>query len=155
VTNTEIWLAAYGRDHTSTSNRALHWICAPFVVVSLIGLLWSVPVPESLSKSSDVLNWGTLFLMAAVVYYFILSFSLAVGTLPFIVAVVATVAWLDRLDTALWLISACTLLIASCGQMIGHWLEGGRASLIRDLNYSMIGPLWILAAIYRRYGIPY
>lgn len=155
MTLVDKWLAAYEEGHTKHLNRALHWACVPVFIASLIGLLWSAPVPETFGRSSGVLNWGTLFIMAAVVYYFILSISLALGMLPFVLAVVLAISELNELETPLWLISAFGLGLAATGQFVGHLLEGGRASLIRDLHYVVIGPLWVLAAVYRRLGIPY
>ncbi len=149
------WLSAYDQGHTMFCNKVLHWACSPFFVASIIGLLWSLPIPQVFENSSTVLNWGTLFLMAAVVYYFIMSISLALGLLPFVFGTVLGIAWLDRLDTPLWFISICGLALASTGQFIGHWIEGGRASLLRDIHYIAIAPLWSLAALYRRLGIPY
>lgn len=155
MTSADRWLAAYDQGHTRLSNKILHWACSPVFVLSIIGLLWSLPIPEVFANSSTVLNWGTLFLMAAVVYYFIMSISLALGTLPFVIGSVIALAWLDRMDTPLWLISGLSLGVASIGQFIGHCLEGGKASLLRDVHYVAIAPLWMLAAIYRRLGIPY
>ena len=34
-----------------------------------------------------------------------------------------------------------------------HRLEAG-GSLLRDLLYCVIGPIWVLAAVYKRLGIP-
>jgi uncharacterized membrane protein YGL010W len=41
------------------------------------------------------------------------------------------------------------------GQFIGHAIEGKRPSFFKDLQFLLIGPLWLLAALYRRCGIPY
>ncbi len=152
---TDQWLAEYAHSHRDDTNRLLHWICIPMIVMSIVGLLWSLPVPETFRDASPALNWGTVFLMAAVVYYFILSISLAVGTLPFVVLVVAAVAWLDGLSTPLWLTSTCLFVGGWAGQFAGHWYEGSRPSFFRDLQFLMIGPLWLIAGVYRRFHIPY
>ena len=152
---TDEWLAEYGRNHRDDANKLIHWICVPVIVISVVGLLWSVPVPETFRAASPALNWGTVFLMAAVVYYFILSISLAFGALPFVLMVVAAVAWLDRLDLPLWLISLALFGVGWAGQLFGHWLEGSRPAFFRDLMFLMIGPLWLIAGIYRRFRIPY
>src|SRR5690606_28671985 len=112
-------------------------------------------VPVALAAVSPVLNWGTFFLMAAVVYYFILSMALAVGLLPFIVLVAGVVYRLDHLAAPLWLVSAATFAAAATGLLIGHAFEHRRVSLFSDLNFLMIGPLWIVASIYQRLRIPY
>ena len=41
------------------------------------------------------------------------------------------------------------------GQFIGHAYEGKRPSFFKDVQFLLIGPLWLLAALYRRLGIPY
>lgn len=155
MSHADHWLAAYDIGHSKLSNRVLHWACSPIFVSSIVGLLWSLPTPEIFDRSSQILNWGTLFVMATIVYYFIMSISLAIGVLPFIFALLSGIAWIDRLETPLWLISLTCFALASAGQFVGHMLEGGKASLIRDLHYAAIAPLWTLAALYRRLGIPY
>jgi uncharacterized membrane protein YGL010W len=155
VTPADEWLIEYGRYHNDEANCLIHWICIPLLVLSLVGLLWSIPVPETFSRSTPALNWGTIFLMASIVYYFIMSISLAVGSLPFIVAVVFSVNWLEQLDQPLWLISTAIFLAAWAGQRVGHQIEGNAPSMISDMQYLMIGPVWMLAALYRRLGIRY
>jgi len=155
VSTSRHWLNTYAVGHTHPTNRALHWVCAPLLTVSFIGLLSSLPVPDEIQRLSPVVDWGTLFLMAAVVYYFIMSIALALGTLPFVVGIVVLLVWLDRSGAPLLLISATGLLIAAIGQYLGHRIEQGGATLMRDLLYMTIAPLWVLAALYRRLGIPY
>jgi uncharacterized membrane protein YGL010W len=151
----EPWLRAYESDHLHPANKFLHWICVPLIVVSLVGLLWSLPVPQAFQQSPAVLNWGTLFLMAAIVYYFIMSISLAIGMLPFVLAVIVAVAWLDALPPPLWALCGALFAVGWLGQFLGHWIEGRRPSFLRDLQFLMIGPIWLLASVYRRLGIPY
>jgi len=43
----EQWLQEYGESHRHATNKTLHWICVPIIVVSLIGLLWSLPTPQA------------------------------------------------------------------------------------------------------------
>ena len=149
------WFDEYARSHTNSINLVLHWICVPLIVLSLVGLLWSLPVPLAFREISPVLNWGTTFLMAAVVYYFIISLSLAFGILPFIIIVVAGILWLETLSFPLWGSSGAIFLAARIGQFIGHILEGRKPSFFKDLQFLMIGPMWLLAKVYRRLGIPY
>jgi len=155
MNNADTWLDNYAVSHQNPVNKAIHWVCVPVIVVSLVGLLWSIPVPEAFRQISPALNWGTTFLLAAVVYYFIMSIPLALGMLPVVLAITLAVAWLDSLDASLLLLSIVLFVAAWIGQFIGHQIEGKRPSFFEDLQYLMIGPLWILAAVYRRLGIPY
>src|SRR3954470_10811801 len=69
----EQWLSEYGESHQNPINKRLHWICVPIIVLSLVGLLWSLPVPNAFGEISPLLNWGTLLLLAGVLYYFSMS----------------------------------------------------------------------------------
>ncbi len=155
MTPADEWLNEYGRHHDNGANRLIHWLSIPFIVTSLVGLMWSLPVPEVFSEATPVLNWGTIFLMAAVVYYFIMSISLGIGVLPFVILVVLGVTWLEQLTYPLWLSSAVIFVLAWAGQRLSHGLEGNQPSLLRDMQYVMIGPVWLLATVYKRLGIPY
>ena len=149
------WFDEYGESHRDPRNKLLHWICVPIIVVSLVGLLWSLPVPALFESISPLLNWGTLLMAAALVYYFAMSWSLAVGMLVFIGAVIAVLALLERLPVSLWIVCIALFVLAWIGQFVGHHYEGSRPSFFKDIQFLMIGPLWLLSFIYRKLRIPY
>ena len=149
------WLSEYGSSHKHPTNKLLHWICVPPIVLSLMGLLWSAPVPAGLSAVSPWLNWASFVAAAAIVYYLVLSPSLALGILAVFVVLLAVVQWLRELPWPLWATSLTIFVLAWIGQFIGHALEGKRPSFFKDLQFLLIGPLWLLAAVYRRFSVPY
>lgn len=149
------WLDAYAADHQNPTNKALHHICVPLIVLSLIGLLWSLPTPAAFTSGPEYLNWGTLCIAAAMAYYAVLSIRLALGLLPFVLACEGAVIWMDTLTTPLWLISLVIFVVAWIGQFVGHLCEGKRPSFFRDLQFLMIGPLWLLSGLYDRLGVRY
>lgn len=156
----EEWLEAYGRDHQHPVNKRLHYACVPVIVISLVGLLWSLPVPAMLAApvpawSGLALNWGSALLLVAVAWYALLSIPLAAGMLVSALLVMLLVGWLDSLPVPLWQLATLMFLAAWTGQFIGHWYEGARPSFLRDLTFLMIGPLWLLASLYRRLGLRY
>ena len=57
--------------------------------------------------------------------------------------------------TSLW--QACLILfvVGWLFQFIGHKVEGKKPSFFEDLQFLLIGPAWLLAAIYRKLGIRY
>ena len=61
----EQWLAEYGSSHRNPTTERLHWICVPVIVMTVLGLLWALPVPAALAQVSPWLNWGTLAALAA------------------------------------------------------------------------------------------
>ena len=149
------WLGEYGQSHENPTNKLLHWVCVPPIVLAVMGFLWSLPVPAAFAAASPWLNWATLAAAAALVYYFALSPALAAGVaLAFIVLLVVTAA-LSQLPWPLWLTSLAIFVVAWIGQFVGHAVEGKRPSFFKDVQFLLIGPLWLLAAAYRRFGLPY
>jgi uncharacterized membrane protein YGL010W len=149
------WLAEYAASHQHPTNKGLHWICVPLIVVSLTGLLWSLPAPQAFSAISPWLNWGTLLLLAGLIYYTFLSRVLAFGMLLFVALVALAVKALDVLPWSLWLVCVAIFVVAWIGQFIGHYYEGSRPSFFKDVQFLMIGPLWLLSFIYRKLRIRY
>jgi uncharacterized membrane protein YGL010W len=149
------WLGEYGESHQNATNKLLHWVCVPAIVLSLMGFLWSIPVPQSFAAVSPWLNWATLLAVPALIYYVILSPSLAIGVLLGFAALFTILSSLDTLPWPLWLTSAVIFVVAWVGQFIGHAVERKRPSFFKDLQFLMIGPLWLIAALYRRLGLRY
>jgi uncharacterized membrane protein YGL010W len=149
------WLDEYGASHQNPTNKRLHWICVPAIVLSALGLLRDIPVPEALGAVSPWLNWATLFACAALVYYLVLSPALALGIALVFVLLLLLVQRLGGLPWPLWLSSLAIFVVAWIGQFIGHAIEGRRPSFFKDLQFLLIGPLWLLAAAYRKLRIAY
>jgi uncharacterized membrane protein YGL010W len=149
------WLGEYGASHQNPTNKLLHWLCVPPIVLSVMGFLWALPVPASFSALSPGINWATLIAALALVYYLTLSPALALGVLLAFAALLALTHALAQLPWPLWLTSLVIFVVAWIGQFIGHAIEGRRPSFFKDVQFLLIGPLWLLAAAYRRLGISY
>jgi uncharacterized membrane protein YGL010W len=80
---------------------------------------------------------------------------LAFGAAIAFIVLFAILAVLAELPWPLWTTSAVIFVAAWVGQFIGHAIEGKRPSFFKDIQFLLIGPLWLLAALYRRLGISY
>jgi len=149
------WLDEYGESHQNPVNKSLHWICVPLILLSLVGLLWSMPVPHAFAELSPLLNWGVLFMIAALLYYYALAWRLALGMTVVVLVIIAVVGGVERLPAPLWLVSLGVFVIAWVGQFIGHKIEGRKPSFFKDIQFLLIGPLWLLAFLYRRVNFTY
>jgi uncharacterized membrane protein YGL010W len=149
------WLSAYGESHRHATNKLLHWICVPVIVLCVLGFLWALPVPDAFAGVSPWLNWATLVIAAGLAYYAVLSLPLALGMLPVMAAMAWLLARLDALPVPLWAICAVAFVLAWIGQFVGHAIEGKKPSFFEDLQFLMIGPLWLLSFVYRRLGLRY
>jgi uncharacterized membrane protein YGL010W len=146
-------LAEYAADHQHPVNERLHQLCVPAIVVSLVGLLWALPVPAFAEGLPQIANWATLALIAALAWYVHLSPRLGAGMIVLSALVLGVVAALAQLSVPLWLVSAAIFAVAWVGQFIGHAYEGKRPSFLRDLRFLLVGPMWLLAGAYERLGI--
>lgn len=155
MASTDNWLHDYGVTHRDIHYAPLYWISVPTLVIGIIGLLWSIPVPDTFLEISPALNWATAFLLATVVYYFIISMPLAVGMLPFLAAIVAFELWLQKSAYSAPLAAAGLTLASTLGLYVGRRRISGFRAVLDDIQLLMIAPLWMLSQLYRRLGIPF
>jgi uncharacterized membrane protein YGL010W len=151
----QTWLEEYGESHRNPVNKTIHWICVPLILLSVIGLLWGVPRPAVFASAGPYANWATLALLAAVIYYLALSVRLAAGMLVISIVLCVLAQALQSLPWPLWATSLAVFVGAWIGQFIGHEIEGKKPSFFKDLQFLLIGPLWLLAAAYRKLQISY
>jgi len=150
------WLAEFGESYRDIAHRPVYWLAVPVLILGTVGLLWSLPVPNEFREISPVLNWGSAFLLSAVVYYFIISLPLAFGILPFVLAVAGFELWLQfsafsSLHASLGLIAGGIL-----GLILGRAGSGaGLTAVLNDVQHIMIAPVWLLSLLYRKLGIPH
>lgn len=149
-------LDEYGQSHENPANKLIHWLCVPPIVWSVIALVWSIPFPQALQSPEIPVNWATLAVVLAQVYYFSLSRSLGIGIFLFNLLLLWLTAMVqEAAPWALWQVALAVFVVAWIGQFIGHMFEGKRPSFFKDLQFLLIGPAWLMAALYRTLGLRY
>jgi hypothetical protein len=154
MTEADGWLARYERTHTDLAYPLVYWAAVPLVVLGTVGGLWLLPVPAEFYAISPFLNWGSAFLMAATVYYFVISVPLAIGMLPFVVGVASFQVWLEQSEYSATRVTVGLLVAGVIGFWLGHRNKLSLWPVVQDLQMMMIGPAWLLSVLYRRIGIP-
>lgn len=148
----------YGQSHQNKLNKRIHWICVPAIFWSLVGILYSIPTP-SIGNSTELLqplNWAILALILVLVYYIRLSPALAIGMLVFSLLCLKSAEQLINLfPFALWKFASAIFVLAWAGQFYGHKVEGKKPSFLKDLQFLLIGPAWLLHFIYIKLGLKY
>ena len=148
------WLDEYSDSHRHPTNKTIHWICVPAILFSILGLLWLVPVPQTAAAIGPWLNWATLLMALAVIYYLVLSPALAAGMAMIALMMFGVVYGLEVSVTfPAWLLYTGVFVVAWIGQFVGHRIEGKKPSFFKDLQFLLIGPAWLLADLYRQLGI--
>jgi len=149
------WFAAYGESHQHPTNKAIHWVCVPVIYFCVIGLLWSIPMPDAppFSKPHIV---AKLAVGLVGVFFLQLSFSIMIGMMVWSLICLLICQMLGSyLPWPLWALCVLLFIAAWIGQFLGHRIEGRKPSFVDDLKFLLIGPAWLLSFVYRRLGIPY
>ena len=135
-------LAKYSESHLNPANEVIHFVCIPLIVFSFLGMLWAAHPLAALAVT-----------IVSLVYYFRLSVPFAFGML----LMSGVMLWiLSILPQAHMLeISLGIFVVAWIGQFIGHKIEGKKPSFFDDLRFLLIGPLFVLSFLYRRFHIAY
>ncbi|RYG35360.1 MAG: DUF962 domain-containing protein [Chitinophagaceae bacterium] len=148
------WLDEYGESHRNETNKLIHWICVPAIFFSITGLLYSIKLPFSINDYR--LNMAVIALLLVWFYYLRLSPALSVGMLLFGASCLALCHLIEvRGNMPLWFFSIVVFVLAWIGQFFGHKIEGKKPSFLKDLQFLMIGPAWLMSFVYRKMGVKY
>ncbi|CAF3432513.1 unnamed protein product [Rotaria socialis] len=138
------WLDEYSSSHQNPTNILIHKICVPTIAFTVLGFLWSIPVPKFLRQSL-----GNLFshiipmlvLGPVFAFYFRLSTKMAVAMLVIILFAVALLTTMEQRQIRIFRLSLVIFILAWIGQFIGHDIEGKKPSFFQDLQFLAVGPL--------------
>jgi len=138
-------LGTYGLYHRSKRNVLTHFFGIPLIVFAVLCLLARIQIPiDNFIIDNLVIDGAQLIVLASVVYYFMLSFSLG-----FIMAVIFTLLLVGAQPIAAmafwpWLsIGVGVFVFGWVLQFIGHYYEGKKPAFVDDLIGLIIGPLYV------------
>tara|TARA_B100001758_G_C18169606_1_gene483535 strand:- start:307 stop:783 length:477 start_codon:yes stop_codon:yes gene_type:complete len=152
------WFSEYGESHQNKTNKIIHWICIPLIFWSIISLLSLIPQEIiSIGSNYNFIHWGTVVIFFGLFFYFSLSFKIFLGMFLFSLDVIFSVYIMSMLfgEEKLMYLSIFIFIFSWTLQFIGHKIEGKKPSFIKDLQFLLIGPAWLLGDIYRKIGIKY
>lgn len=138
----DLLLAKYSESHLNPTNEVIHFICVPVIVFTLLGLVWAIHPLAAVAVT-----------VASLSYYFTLSKPFALGMLVMAAVMLAVLAALP--PQAVLPLSLAIFVLAWIGQFIGHKIEGKKPSFFDDLRFLLIGPLFVLGFLYRRFRLAY
>ena len=149
------WNNEYALYHKNKTNKVIHWICIPLIMFSLFGLLSLIkPFIFMINEGTYKITVLGLFIISAILYYLNLSKSLAIGMVLVSVVFLTIIDAISLFDkNQLFLIYISIFIIAWIGQFIGHKIEGKKPAFFKDLQFLLIGPLWLLSFIYNKLNI--
>jgi len=153
------WFDEYGESHLNPTNKLIHWICVPLIFLTVVGLLSLVKIPGIENSNSGVgpyIHLGTVILLLGLLFYLRLSFKIMLGMLLIssLVLYILKLVNLSFLENA-WMVYFIIFVLAWIGQFIGHHIEGKKPSFLKDLQFLLIGPGWLLSHCYQKIGLNY
>lgn len=135
------FLNEYAESHQNQVNIKLHTICVPLITWSLLGVLHTIPLYEQIYLSHA-------FVVFALLYY--LSFkNLRYFCSMLLVSIV--MLWSFQFVPHLLTVSIMVFVIGWMGQFYGHKVEGKKPSFFKDIQFLLIGPLWVLKKLFPKF----
>ena len=150
----DLHLARYADQYGGAHGRRIHGIAGFAILWSLVALLWCIPVPGTLARTGI---WAALAMFFAWSYCYRLSRPLGLGMLAVFFVFGCLCRLLEMrlgLTTLLW--TAMAVWVAGLIALLaGFRIEGRRPGRLTGPAGLLVGPLWVLASLYRRMGWSY
>ena len=157
----EVYFYRLNASHQNPTNRLLHFICIPIMLLGILAIAWAIPFPylKFIGSYNGFFNWAS-FLIAFSVYYTLklspnLSYTMLLVLFVLSYAVSKLAEW--QLAGGLPLIWVGTILVALAwiGQFAGGKIEGKKESFADDKQLVLITPIWVLHFLATKIGLKY
>ena len=141
------WFDEYAVSHQNETNQQIHYICVPAIFFSIVGLFMSIPshfISSIFNLNNPLVeNWASILLAILLVFYLRLSISMFFKMLIFSISCIVGNYYLGQ-NLPLFYSSLVIFVVAWIGQFYGHKIEGQKPSFLKDLQFLLIGPAWVL-----------
>lgn len=151
-------LNEYGESHQNSTNKFIHWLCVPVIFWSIFALIYSIPNNLLIDLFGDHFysNWAIVAIIPVIIYYLTLSGPITFGMiLVSALCLFMSEVLIQNTILPLWSIAIAVFVIAWIGQFYGHHIEGKKPSFLKDIQFLLIGPAWLMHFIFKKLGINY
>lgn len=152
----DLLLAEYGESHRNAVNKLIHWICVPLIFWTILGFISLIPSKSICFIYIGCISYVSFIVMALITIYY-LRLSFLIGLLMiFIMIVMESFAYgiNTRFDQP-WIVYLAVFIVTWILQFVGHKIEGKKPSFLKDVQFLLIGPIWLLSFILKKLGIRY
>ena len=147
------WFDEYAVSHQDPTNKAIHYVCVPAIFFSIIGLLMSIPsefLENNLKFNQPIIeNWAVVVLVLVLIFYIRLSVVMASKIAVFALFCLVLNYYIGQY-VSLSIFSIAVFGVAWVGQFYGHSIEGKKPSFLKDLQFLMIGPAWVVQNLFSK-----
>lgn len=149
--------AEYAESHRNETNKTIHWICVPLIFWSIMGFFSLIPAPHIFLKYFGYISIVSLLMIVAITaYYFSLSWKIALMMMLVMLVFQHFVSFINiHFQHKSWILFLSVFILSWIGQFYGHKIEGKKPSFMKDLQFLLIGPIWLLSFILKKLKIRY
>jgi len=145
------WFDEYAVSHQNETNIAIHYICVPAIFFSIIGIIMTIPSGPLQSlfglENPFIENWATMLLILYLLFYIRLSFGMFLKMLIFSALCIVGNYYLGQY-LPLFYTSLAIFVAAWVGQFYGHKIEAAKPSFLKDIQFLLIGPAWVVKKMF-------
>lgn len=153
----DLFFAEYGESHRNATNKLIHWICVPLIFWTILGFISLIPAPHFCLPYFGCISIASIIAIVLVTLFYI-RLSLLISFIMILIMLLMehfTYAVNIYFGKKSWLVFLSVFIISWVLQFIGHKIEGKKPSFVKDLQFLLIGPIWLLSCILKKLGIRY
>jgi len=146
------WLTEYASSHGNKTNKTVHFICVPLIFFTIVAFAYCIKLYSFSGGFTFTLAHAVLIFVAG--YYFLLSVPLAIGMTLYSLLCILLCGLIQEASggNLLWM-ALGIFVTAWIFQFWGHSVEGKKPSFLKDIQFLMIGPAWVMSYIYKKAGL--
>lgn len=147
----------YAQSHQNQTNKNIHWVCVPLIFWSILGFVSLIPSGGITLPIAGFVSYITLIGVVVIsLFYARLSLKIASYMLVILAIFVVTNAMVTSyLPNYVVYVYVIVFAASWVFQFIGHKIEGKKPSFFKDLQFLLIGPIWLLHFILQKNKIKY
>ncbi|MGN7866214.1 Mpo1 family 2-hydroxy fatty acid dioxygenase [Chryseobacterium sp. 22458] len=153
----DLLFAEYSKSHRNATNKLIHWICVPLIFWTILGFVSLIPAPHLC-----ISYFGCISIVSSITVVLITLFYLRLSLRISIIMLILTAAtehfiYLTNIyfEKQSWMVYLAVFVVTWILQFIGHKIEGKKPSFLKDLQFLLVGPIWLLSFILKKTGIRY
>ncbi|MGE4513546.1 Uncharacterized membrane protein YGL010W [Chryseobacterium taeanense] len=153
----DLLFAEYSESHRNSTNKLIHWICVPLIFWTILGFISLIPSKSICFIYIGCISYISIAAMALVtIFYMRLSFTVSLIMLIIMIIMESFAYGINiRFRENSWLVYLSVFIITWILQFLGHKIEGKKPSFLKDLQFLLVGPIWLLSFILKKLGIRY
>jgi len=153
----DLLFAEYSKSHRNATNKLIHWICVPLIFWTILGFASLIPSPHFCASYFGCVSIISFIVIAFITFFYIRLSLLIAIVMAVIILIMEHFIYLTNISFGKqsWIVYLSVFVITWIFQLIGHKIEGQKPSFLKDLQFLLIGPIWLLGFILKKTGIRY